>query len=134
MPTHHAWPPRLDAFETFCHAAGAGLGKGAIPMRGDAPRLPLVLAALVGGLALFVAGVACEKEVEDATEPGSREWCDNRASAARKMGDDCQMWRGRFTGVEYSRVAAPGTGVRSATIKGSKSLTRAKRSRTCGSQ
>jgi hypothetical protein len=26
----------LDAFETFCHDAGAGLGKGAIPMRGGA--------------------------------------------------------------------------------------------------
>jgi hypothetical protein len=44
----------LDAFETFWHDAGAGLGKGAIPMRGDTSRLPLALAALIGGLALFV--------------------------------------------------------------------------------
>jgi hypothetical protein len=66
-------------------------------MRADAPKLPLVLAALGGGLALFVAGVACEKEVDDATEPGSREWCDNRVSAARKAGDDCEMWGGRVT-------------------------------------
>jgi hypothetical protein len=32
------------------------LGEGAIPMRSDTPRPPIVLAALVGGPALFVAG------------------------------------------------------------------------------
>ncbi len=62
---------RLDAFEMFCHDAGAGLGKGAIPMRSDTSRLPLVLAALVGGLALFVAGFVIALEVRSvvATPP-----------------------------------------------------------------
>jgi len=63
-PSPH--PPHIDAFETFCHDAGAGLGKGAIPMRGDTSRLPLALAALVGGLALFVAGFIIAAEVRSA--------------------------------------------------------------------
>jgi len=70
-PTPHAPCRQLDAFETLCNDAGAGLGKGAIPMRSDTPRLPLVLAALVGGLALFVAGFVIALEVRSvvATPP-----------------------------------------------------------------
>jgi hypothetical protein len=56
----------LATFEIFWHDAGAGLGKGAIPMRSDTSRLPLVLAALVGGLALFVAGFFIAAEMRSA--------------------------------------------------------------------
>ena len=48
--------PVLDAFEAFCHDAGAGLGDGAIPMRSDTPRRPIALAVFIGGPALFIAG------------------------------------------------------------------------------
>jgi hypothetical protein len=54
-PYQHQLPARLDAFGTFWHDAGAGLGKGAIPMRGDTPRRRIALAAFIGGPALFVA-------------------------------------------------------------------------------
>jgi len=43
--------PRIDAFETFCHDAGAGLGKGATPMRRFATL------AIVLGLAASLLGV-----------------------------------------------------------------------------
>jgi hypothetical protein len=54
-PYQHQLPACLDAFGTFCHDAGTGLGKGAIPMRGDTPRRRIALAAFIGGPALFVA-------------------------------------------------------------------------------
>jgi hypothetical protein len=60
------WFSGLDAFEMFWHDAGAGLGKGTIPMRSDTPRLPVVLAALVGGIALFVAGFIIAAEMRSA--------------------------------------------------------------------
>jgi hypothetical protein len=44
-----------------------------------------------------MVGVACEKEAEDPTRPGSRAWCDNRLTEAQKARDDCQMWGGRVT-------------------------------------
>ena len=57
-PTTEAWSklpgqrlPHLDAFETFWHDGGAGLGKGVIPMRG--------VAALTISLGLVATLTAC---------------------------------------------------------------------------
>ena len=67
----------------------------AIPVRSHAFRLPFILAAFIGGLALFAVGVACEGEAQDSTEPGSPAWCDARRAAGLKASDDCSMLRGR---------------------------------------
>ena len=86
---------RLDAFGTFWHDAGAGLGKGAIPMRSDLNRLPLFLAVLVGGIAIFVAGFIIAAEMRSAVA----------SPAAAATGGGCYTnWNGNGCAAGYTAV------------------------------
>jgi len=64
-------------------------------MRSDTPRLPIVLAALVGGLALFVAGFLIAAEMRSATA----------SPAAAVTGSGCYTnWNGNTCASGYTAV------------------------------